>query len=100
MSDLPGTMNRVRQRIRSDVGVTQVARLRLEPSTAQVELLRGYCGTARAAYNTLLYQVRANLGQRAAQKTYDIAADDMRSRTRSPAATGGRRCECGCCPPR
>jgi putative transposase len=52
-------------------------KLRLEPSTAQVELLRGYCGTARAAYNTLLYQVRANLGQRAAQKTYDIAADDM-----------------------
>jgi putative transposase len=77
MSDLPGTMNRVRQRIRSDVGVTQVVKLRLEPSPAQVELLRGYCGTARAAYNTLLYQVRANLGQRAAEKTYDIAADDM-----------------------
>jgi len=77
MSDLPGTMNRVRQRIGSDVGVTQVVKLRLEPSPAQVELLRGYCGTARAAYNILLYQVRANVGQRAAEKTYDIAADDV-----------------------
>ena len=77
MSHLPGTMNRVRQRIRSDVGVTQVVKLRLEPSPAQVELLRGYCGTARAAYNILLYQVRANLGQRAAEKTYDIAEADL-----------------------
>jgi putative transposase len=77
MSDLPGTMNRVRQRIGSDVGVSQVVKLRLEPSPAQVELLRGYCGTARAAYNIPLYQVRANVGQRAAEKTYDIAADDV-----------------------
>ena len=77
MSHLPGTMNRVRQRIRSDVGVTQVVKLRLEPSAAQVELLRGCCGTARAAYNILLYQVRANLGQRAAEKTYDIADADL-----------------------
>jgi hypothetical protein len=77
MSDLPGTLNRVRQRIGSDVGVTQVVKLRLEPSPAQVELLRGYCGTARAAYNMLLYQVRADLGQRAAEKTYDVCADDM-----------------------
>jgi putative transposase len=70
-------MNRVKQRIKSDVGVTQVVKLRLEPSPAQVELLRGYCGTARAAYNILLYQVRANLGQRAAEKTYDIAEPDL-----------------------
>jgi hypothetical protein len=77
MSHLPGTINRVRKRIRSDVGVTQVVKLRLEPSAAQVELLRGYCGTARAAYNILLYQVRANLGQRAAEKTYDIEEADL-----------------------
>jgi hypothetical protein len=43
--------------------VTQVVKLRLEPSTAQVEPLRGYRGTARAAYNILLHRVRANLGQ-------------------------------------
>jgi hypothetical protein len=59
------------------VGVTQVVKLHLEPSAAQVELLRGYCGTARAAYNILLYQVRANLGQRAAEKTHDIADADL-----------------------
>jgi putative transposase len=70
-------MDRVAQHIRSDVGVTQVVKLPLEPSPDQVELLRGYCGTARAAYNILLYQVRANLGQRAADKTYDIAAADL-----------------------
>ena len=65
-------MNRVRQHIRSDVGMRQVVKLRLEPATAQVELLAGYCGTARAAYNILLYQVRANLGQRAAEKTHVV----------------------------
>ena len=70
-------MNLVTQHIRSDVGVSQVVKLRLEPSPAQVELLRGYCGTARAAYSTLLYQVRADLGQRAAEKTYAVTDADL-----------------------
>ena len=65
------------QRTGPGVGVSQVVRLRLEPSAAQVELLRGYCGKARAASNALLFQVRANLGQRAAQKTYDITGADL-----------------------
>jgi hypothetical protein len=52
-------------------------KLRLEPSPAPIELLRGYCGTARAAFNTLLYRVRADLGQRAAEKTYDITYADL-----------------------
>jgi hypothetical protein len=56
--------------------MTQVVKLRLEPSPAQVELLRGYCGTALGAYNTLLFQFRANLGQRAAEKTYDVTGAD------------------------
>jgi putative transposase len=77
VSYLPGTVGLVAQRVGSDVGVSQVVKLRLEPSAAQVELLRGYCGTARAAYNILLYQVRANLGQRAAEKTYDITGADL-----------------------
>ncbi len=57
--------------------MTQVVKLRLEPSPAQVELLRGYCGTALGAYNTLLFQFRANLGQRAAEKTYDVTGADL-----------------------
>jgi hypothetical protein len=69
MSDLPGTSNRVRQRKGSDVGVAQVVKLRVEPSPAQVELLAGHCGTARAAFNILRYQVRANVDQRTAEKT-------------------------------
>ena len=77
MSHLPGSMDLVRRRIRSDVGVTQVMKLRLEPSAAQVELLHGYCGVARAAYNILLHQVRANTDQRAAEKTYDLTDADL-----------------------
>jgi len=73
MSDPQGIVHLVTTaHIRLDVGVTQVVKLRLNPSRAQVELLLGYCGTARAAYNTLLFQVKANIGQRAAEKTYDI----------------------------
>lgn len=64
-------------RISADQGVTQVVKLRLNPSNAQVELLRGYCGTGRAAYNTLLWRVKANLGQRAAEKTYGITDVDL-----------------------
>lgn len=64
-------------RISADQGITQVVKLRLEPSSAQVELLGGYCGTGRAAYNTLLWQLKANLGQRAAEKTYGIADVDL-----------------------
>ena len=65
-------MHSVSVRISAGQGVTQVVKLRLNPSRAQVELLAGYCGTARAAYNTLLFQVKANLGQRVAERTYDI----------------------------
>jgi hypothetical protein len=72
-------MYRVTQRIGSGVGVSQW----LEPSAAQVELLRGHCGIARAAYNTLQYQARANLGQRTAQKSSGITG----SPTTSPART-------------
>jgi len=63
--------------ISADQGVTQVVKLRLNPSRAQVELLAGYCGTARAAYNTLLFHVKANIGQRAAERTYDIPNADL-----------------------
>lgn len=70
-------MHKVSVRISADQGVTQVVKLRLNPSDAQVELLRGYCGTARAAYNTLLWHVKANLGQRAAEKTYGITNDEL-----------------------
>jgi len=72
-------MHSTRARISSDQGVTQVVKLRLNPSRAQVELLAGYCGTARAAYNILLFHVKANLDQRAAEKTYGIPDADLTS---------------------
>jgi hypothetical protein len=54
-----------------------MVRLRLEPSAGPVGCCPVHCGTARTAYNTLLLQVRANLGQRAAHKTYDITGADL-----------------------
>jgi putative transposase len=65
------------RRITSQAGVTQVVKLRLDPTPAQVEVLRGYCGTARAVYNILLFRLRANLGQRAAERSYGIADGDL-----------------------
>jgi putative transposase len=65
------------RRISAQVGVTQVVKIRLDPTPAQAEVLRGYCGTARGVYNTLLFRLRANLGQRAAERSYGIADEDL-----------------------
>lgn len=54
-----------------------MVKIRLDPTAAQVEVLRGYCGTARAVYNILLFRVRANLRQRAAERSYGIADGDL-----------------------
>jgi putative transposase len=66
-----------RTRIAAHAGVTQVVKVRLEPSPAQVALLSGYCGTARAAYNTLLYRVKANLAQRDSERSYGLASEEL-----------------------
>ena len=77
MSHPSDTLTAVSSRISAAEGMPHVVKLRLEPNAAQVELLRGYCGTARAAYNTLLWHVRASLAQRAAEKTYGIIEADL-----------------------
>jgi putative transposase len=65
------------QRISAQAGVTQVVKLRPDTSPAQVEVLRGYCGTARAVYNILLFRLKVNMSQRAAERSYGIADADL-----------------------
>jgi hypothetical protein len=52
-------------------------RFALDPTPAQERALRSNAGAARAAFNWGLARVRANLGQREAEKSYGIAEDDL-----------------------
>jgi putative transposase len=49
----------------------------LDPTDAQAEAFRSHCGGQRFAYNWGLALVRANLEQRAAERTYDIPEDQL-----------------------
>jgi putative transposase len=52
-------------------------RFALDPTPAQDRTLRSHCGGARFAFNWGLSRVRANLGQREAEKSYGITGDDL-----------------------
>jgi putative transposase len=56
--------------------VVRAYRFALDPTPSQVRDLQRHTGAARFAYNWALASVKANLGQRAAEATYDIAADE------------------------
>ncbi len=56
--------------------VMQAYRFALDPTPSQVRDLERHAGAARFAYNWALARVKANLGQRAAQATHDVPADD------------------------
>jgi putative transposase len=59
-------------------GVTLLAyRFALDPTPAQERALRSHAGAARVAFNWGLARVKANLGQREAEKSYGIAGDDL-----------------------
>ena len=45
----------------------------LDPTPAQERALRSHCGASRFAFNHMLGLVKANLDQRAAERTYDVA---------------------------
>ncbi len=57
--------------------VLQAYRYALDPSPAQVAALDSHAGGARFAYNTMLAAVKANLGQRNAERSYGIADDQL-----------------------
>jgi putative transposase len=57
--------------------VMQAYRFALDPTPSQVRDLERHAGAARFAHNWALAAVKANLGQRAAEATYDVAADEQ-----------------------
>lgn len=52
-------------------------RFALDPTPSQEQQLRSHCGAARFAYNHMLAVVKANLDQRAAERTYDIPESEL-----------------------
>jgi putative transposase len=56
-----------------DGWVAQGYRFALDPTPRQIEALVSHAGGARFAYNTMLAAVKANLDQRAAERSYGIA---------------------------
>jgi IS605 OrfB family transposase len=52
-------------------------RFALDATPAQERALRSHAGAARVAFNWGLARVRANLGQREAEKSYGITGDDL-----------------------
>lgn len=49
----------------------------LDPTPVQEVALRSHCGGQRYAYNWGLARIKANLGQRAAEQTYDMSIDQL-----------------------
>jgi hypothetical protein len=52
-------------------------RFTLDPTRAQHQMLLVHAGASRMAFNHHLARVKANLEQRAAEKTYGVAAADL-----------------------
>jgi putative transposase len=61
----------------SAVTVMQAYRFALDPTPAQARDLERHAGAARFAFNWALAQVKANLGQRAAEKSYGLDGDGL-----------------------
>ncbi|MGH3501491.1 MAG: helix-turn-helix domain-containing protein [Nocardioidaceae bacterium] len=60
-----------------DGWVAQAYRFALDPTPAQQRALAAHAGAARLAFNHMLAHVKAVMDQRAAEKTYDIAEEDL-----------------------
>ena len=57
--------------------VVQAYRFALDPTPTQIEAFLSHVGGARFAYNVMLAAVKANLDQRAAERSYGIAEADL-----------------------
>jgi IS605 OrfB family transposase len=55
----------------------QAYRFALDPTPSQARDLARHCGAARVAFNWGLAQVKANLGQREAERSYGVAEDEL-----------------------
>ncbi len=52
-------------------------RFALDPTTVVEQQLRSHCGAVRFAFNHMLAMVKANLDQRAAERSYGIVESDL-----------------------
>lgn len=59
------------------VKVNQAFVFALDPTPGQAKSLRSHCGAQRFAYNWAIAAAKANLHQRAAERSYDIAEADL-----------------------
>lgn len=57
--------------------VAQSYRFALDPTPAQVRMLESHCGAARFAFNHMLAVVKANMGQRQAERSYGTADHEL-----------------------
>lgn len=57
--------------------VVQAYQFALDPTPEQADALRSHCGAARFAFNWGLAHVQANIGQRDAERSYDIPTDEL-----------------------
>ncbi|MBP2329960.1 putative transposase [Kibdelosporangium banguiense] len=61
----------------SAVTVIQAYRFALDPSAAQARNLERHVGAARFAFNWALARVKANIGQRAAERSYGLGGEEL-----------------------
>src|SRR3977135_2956968 len=59
------------------VTVMQAYRFALDPTPAKARDVESHAGAARFAYNWALAAVKANIGQRAAERSYGLDGDDL-----------------------
>ncbi|MDX3657047.1 IS607 family element RNA-guided endonuclease TnpB [Streptomyces sp. ID05-26A] len=59
------------------ITVIQAYQFALDPTAGQRPVLRSHCGGQRYAFNWGLARIKANLDQRAAEKTYDLPDDQL-----------------------
>jgi putative transposase len=59
------------------VTITHAYRFALDPTPRQAGALSRHCGAARVAFNWGLAQVKANLGQREAERSYGVADEGL-----------------------
>lgn len=57
--------------------VTQACQFALDPTPEQADALRSHCGAQRKAFNWGLARVKANLGQREAERSYDVPEGEL-----------------------
>ena len=61
----------------STATVMQAYRFALDPTPAQARDLERHAGAARFAFNWALAQVKANIGQRTAERSYGLDGEDL-----------------------